>query len=259
MTPGSLNKLAHFGGFSAIYMPFWTFDADTRSDWQAEVAHTKTKRYRSGGKWRTRTVTEWKWESGHAELNIDDLLIAGSTHLSALLWERINGYDLNGLVPYEPDYLAGLQAQAYETSLEAAWEAGRAKIREMNRMACRGQASTPRIRHFSMSLDFDNESWRYILLPVYVAAYRFDNRTFQVLMNGQTGAIAGQRPASWLKVGLASAAAVAPGLILCIIGAFTILFGAIGMLIGTIGLVLLIIGVGLAIRWIQEATRMDDA
>ena len=259
MTPASLRRLAQFGGFSPIYLPFWTFDAYTRADWRAEIAHTKTERYHSGGKWKTRTVTKWKWESGHAELDIDDLLIEGTSRLSDILLDRIRDHDLSHLVPFEPEYLAGLQAQAYEISLDKAWEAARKKMREMTKHACRGQASGPRIRNLCMTIDFEKETWRYILLPIYVATYRFENRTFQVLVNGQTGTIAGQRPVSWFKVGLASAAVLAPGLLLGFAAAIALFFGGMGLMIGSIAAIVLLMGAGMVVKWVQEAMRMDDA
>ena len=287
MTLGSLRRLARFGDFSAIYLPFWTFDATARADWKAEVPHTTTRHYWSGFKRRTRTVTEWKWEQGHVDLPIDDLLIDGSTRLSPILLEQIRQYDLKALVPYEPEYLAGLQAQAYEVSLEAAWEAGRKSMREMVRQICCGQAAIPRtmrnqrptsqpvsqdevrrivrscmgfrIRNLSMLVDFDQETWRYILLPVYITTYRLGNRVYQVLINGQTGALAGQRPVSWLKVGLASVGAMLPGLILSIAGAFVLITEELGVFLVFSGIGLLILGFGLAVKWVQDAMRMDDA
>jgi predicted heme/steroid binding protein len=156
--------------------------------------------------WKTRTVTVWRWESGQARLGIDDLLVEGTARLSAVLLDKIKTYNLNELVSYDAKYLAGFHARAYDVPLEKAWEVGRQQMREMTRQACREQASTSQIRNFSMSLDFSDESWRYVLLPVYVAAYRYDGKVYQVMINGQGGAITGQRPVDWAKVWLAVAA-----------------------------------------------------
>lgn len=132
-------------------------------------------------------------------------------------------------------------------------------MREMTKHACRGQASGPRIRNFGMTMDFEKETWRYILLPIYVATYRFENHTFQVLVNGQTGTIAGQRPVSWLKVGLASAAVLAPGLLLGFAAAIALFFGGMVLVIGSIAAIVLLMGAGMVVKWVQEAMRMDDA
>ena len=260
MTPGKLQDLARLTRFTPIYLPYWTFDAAAQSDWRAQVGHTVTERYydSSSRSWKTRTKIEWRWEAGQVHKTFDDLLIPGTKKLSTHLLGQIKPYNMEKLTPYAPDFLAGQQAQAYDFKLEDAWEEARREMRESTREACREQASTPMIRSFTMSLDFSDESWRYIMLPVYVAAYRFSDETYQVMLNGQTGVIAGQRPVDWLKVALASAAALAPGVLLSILGLITLIFGGLGVVIGGVGFVLLIIGLGITIYLVQSALKLDD-
>jgi hypothetical protein len=172
---------------------------------------------------------------------------------------QIDPFDLNQLVPYEPQYLAGLQAQSYDVPLERAWELGRHKMRETARRLCHQQIRNSRVRNFSMKLDFADESWRYILLPVYVAAYHYGPHIYQVLINGQSGAIAGQRPVDRLKVGLACAALVAPGIILGLVGVILAFYSRPNggwLLIGGIAFV---IGLLIAAKLIVDALRLDDA
>lgn len=258
MTPGALKRLAKVADFSGIYLPFWTFDAVTRASWRAEVGHTKTESYYSNGKRQTRTKTVWKWENGSVQLGHNDLLIPGTSKVSNLLLNRIRTYNLNDLAEYEPKYLAGLQAQAYDIPLETSWESARHEMRERTRQACRDQASSGQIRNFSMEMDFGDESWRYVLLPVYLANYTYQNQSYQVMVNGQTGDVSGQRPVDWLKVWLAIAALLAPGLMLGVIGAITLLFGGLGMVFLVIGFILLVVGLGWGIKLIGTAQRMDD-
>jgi hypothetical protein len=258
MVPADLRDASRGCEFSGVYLPYWTFDADTSADWKAEVGHQKQERYYSNGEWKTRTVTVWRWESGHAELHIDDLLVPGSPRVSSNLLAQVEPFDLDALAPYSPEYLAGFQAQAYETPLETAWDAGRRLMREQTRQACLQQASTGQVRNFSMNLDFANESWRYVLLPVYLAANTYAGKTYQAIINGQTGAIAGQRPVDWNKLWLVIAALLAPGVLLGLVGLITIpLFGS-GVVIGGIGFVLLVLGVVISIILYVQASRMDD-
>jgi undecaprenyl pyrophosphate phosphatase UppP len=91
-------------------------------------------------------------------------------------------------------------------------------MREQSKRQCRDSIHSSHVRNFSMSADFDNEAWRFILLPVYLAAYRFDQRVFQVLVNGQSGKIAGQKPVAWWKIWLAIAALLLPALVLGLVG-----------------------------------------
>lgn len=266
MTPKAL-KQSTVAGFTGIYLPYWTFDAVTRAEWKAEVGHQQQERYYDSGskEWRTRTVTVWKWESGRVRKFFDDLLVPGTAHLNRVLLHDLQNFDTQALVAYEPQYLAGLLAQAYDVPLEKAWEEGRETMRDGTREACRAQASTSQIRNFSMALDFNDESWRYVLVPVYIAVYRYEDKPYQVMVNGQTGAIAGQRPVDWNKVWLAAGALVAPGALLSLLGVLAIVLGlllppALGVAAVLLvpGIILLIIGGIIAFNIISKARRMDD-
>jgi hypothetical protein len=188
----------------------------------------------------------------------DDVLIRGTKHISRLLLGQIDQFNLNNLVPYEPSFLAGFQSQAYDIPLESAWEESRLAMRKLTREACFDQASSNQIRNFSMNLDFKDEMWRYILLPVYVASYTYDDKVYQALLNGESGAISGQRPVDWKKVWFVVAGLLTPGILLGIIGLITLLFAGIGVLIGGFGFVLLIIGIVISVLIFQRAQGLDD-
>lgn len=259
MTPKALQRLAQVAKFTGIYLPFWTFEAITSAAWQAEVGHEKKERYFSDGEFKTRTVIVWKWESGRAQLSLKDILIEGTSRLSARLLGELKDFNLHDLAPYEPGYLAGFQAQSYDVPLEAAWESARHHMREATQAACRDQASTHRIRNFSMELDFTEEGWRYILLPVYIAVYSYQEKSYQVMVNGQTGAVSGQRPVDWLKVWLAVAALLMPGLTIGFIGVILLLLGGLGIFVMIFAAVLLAIGLLISLKLIVTAMGMDDA
>jgi len=261
MTPAKLQQIARVAEFTPLYLPYWTFDARTTADWRAQVAHQKTEWYTdSEGRRRSRTRTVWKWESGHVDHFFDDLLVPGTGKVSRLLLQRLQDYNLQDLVVYEPGFLAGTQAQAYDITLDPAWERARHLMREATQEACRGQASNSRMRNFSMTLDFSEESWRYILLPVYVATYRYQDERYQVLVNGQTGTVAGQRPVDWRKVWLAAFGLIAPGLIAGLVALLLAASGTeTGIFVGVFGFIILVVGVFWAIRIVQQAQGMDDA
>lgn len=201
LTPRVLQRSAALGDFQPLFLPYWTFDARTAADWRAEVGHTRTVT-RNG---RQVSETVWRWESGRVAQTFANWPVAGSQRLSERLAAQVQPFDLSRLTPYAAEYLAGVQAVAYEGSLEAAWAQARAALREETRRACLQQASSGRVRNFSMTLDFQDEAWRYVLLPFYVSTYYYRNRPYQLVVNGQTGAIAGQRPADWRKIALVAA------------------------------------------------------
>lgn len=258
MVPKELQRLAAAPRFTPIYIPFWTFDSTTEARWRAEVGHV-----RGSGK-RRRVV--WRWENGTVRRTFDDLLTSGTRRISLLLMGQVHEYDLEQLVAYDPKYLAGIQAQAYDIMLDDAWASARLLMREQVRAECATQPSTQRVRNFQMELDYADERWRYILTPLYVAVYQYAGQTYQVLVNGQTGAVAGQRPVDWLRVGAALAALIVPGLVLGVL-AIQVLRGAIGAGLSEeqqfialiVALALGAAGVVAAFMILSRALALDDA
>lgn len=218
MLPDGLTQLGRSTEYVPIYVPFWTFDARSFAKWRAEIAETK----RRGNK----TVTTWRKVSGEARLRFDDILVYGTDKIDHDLLKFIRQFDLDALVTYNPEYLAGIQAQAYDIPLETAWENARQRMRLRTKQECKNQINR-RHRNFQMALDFSEESWRYMLLPLYIAAYQYGNESYQVLLNGQSGKIVGQRPVDWVKVRrwllTLAAPAVAVGLIAFLVTFFATL------------------------------------
>jgi hypothetical protein len=255
-----MRRLARIADFVPVFIPFWTFDSTANATWRAEVGHTQTsRRYNSQTKsWTTTSKTVWRWESGSVNHFFDDLVVSGTTRLSKRLLEQIDEYNLNDLLEYEPKLLAGQQAQAYDLPLNAAWETARHAMREHTRKQCRKGASTNKIRNFSMNLDFSGESWRYILLPVYIAIYHYQQKRFQVMINGQSGVISGQRPADWLKVWLVALALMLPSFGLGLLGLILMYFSDAGLPFLFVAFVAAVIGIIIAFTQVRKAMELDD-
>ena len=258
--PNGLASSSALDRFSGVYLSFWTFDANIGSDWSAEVGYERQERYYDAGskEWRTRTVIDWRWEKGHVVTRVNNLLVAGNARLSHLILEKVYPFNLNDLVTYSPDFLAGWQALSYDISLPKAWETGKATMRDKAKSACYADIPTNHVRNFSMSADFSDEAWRYVLLPVYVAAYQFETKTYQVMVNGQTGTVAGQKPVAWWKIWLVFGLLLGPGALLGLVGLILSAAG-VGIPLLGVGVVLFIIGVILSVIIYRQATASEAA
>lgn len=259
--PNELAASTVMQRLTGVYLPFWTFDTQVNADWRAEVGHEVTTRhYNSSTKsWETRTKIVWRWESGRIHQNVDDFLVIGShpNHISHRILHELFPFQMNGLVTYQPDYLAGWQALAYETTLTQAWDSAKRSIREDAKTACYQDIPTNHVRNFSMTTDFSDETWRYIILPVYIATYRFEEEVYQMMVNGQTGKIAGQKPVAWWKVWLAIAGILSPGLILGLIGLPMLMLAGSGVIVAGLGIILFILGIVLSIVLYNNARQSE--
>jgi hypothetical protein len=109
-----------------------------------------------------------------------------------------------------------------------------------------------------MTADFADERWRYILLPIYLASYPFDDSVFQVMVNGQTGKVAGQKPIAWLKVWLVIAALLSPGACLGLLGLALTPVGGVGIVGLVLGFIAFVAGLIGAIIIFQKARASDE-
>ncbi len=212
--PKTLRQMAAVDEYKPMFIPFWTFEAGAAAAWRAEVGHEK--KVRRDGEWKTEI--DWRWESGNVQNKFKNVLVSGTERLKSSWLTNIGRFDLTNLTPYQAKYLAGSQAMAYDTKIRDSWSVARQQMREVVLENCKQGPSTNRVRNFSMELHFDNEAWRYILVPVYVANYVYNNEPYQLVINGQTGAIAGKRPIDWRKIFIASGIPFAIGMLLQLIG-----------------------------------------
>jgi hypothetical protein len=254
MHPPALRRGGAVDRLTGVYLPFWVFDARIEAQWKAEVGYEREERHYRDGEWETETVIDWRWESGHVRQPVDHLLVYGTETVSTTLLERLYPYDLQALTAYDPAYLAGWQAQAYDMQLQEAWDVGKSRSREEARQACRADIPSAHVRNFSMTAEFEDERWRYVLLPVYLATYPYGGQTYQLVVNGQTGAVAGLKPVDWLRVWLVIGAILLPGILGGLIGLLTLPLG-VGVAILPLALVLFIGGLIATLVIIRRAMQ----
>jgi predicted RNA-binding Zn-ribbon protein involved in translation (DUF1610 family) len=207
--PNRLLEFTRAGrAMTGVYVPYWTFDADTASRYTGQRGEhyyeTRTVTVNVNGKSERRTEqvqkTRWYPASGHVSRQFDDVLVIAATSLPARLGEGLEPWDLSGLKPYDPSFLAGLQAEGYTIVLADGHETGRKKMDAVIYSdVCRDIGGDVQRVH-NIDTDYDRETFKHILLPVWMAAYKYNGKSFRFLVNGQTGEVQGERPWSVWKI-----------------------------------------------------------
>jgi hypothetical protein len=76
------------------------------------------------------------------------------------------------------------------------------------------------LRNFQITgHDFTGQTYRLALLPLWLGAYTYGGKLFQVIVNGQTGKVAGDKPVDQVKVAAVAAAAFFVLLLLMVLAA----------------------------------------
>ena len=208
--PNGLLEYTRKGrSMAGIYVPFWSFDADTASRYTGQRGEhyyeTRTVSVVVDGKRQNREErvqkTRWYPASGRVARFFDDMLVMASKSLPARLGNDLTPWDLGRMEPYTPEYLAGFQAEGYTILLPDGHAEARARMESVIVQDVRRDIGGDDQRVNSVDTDWRDETFKHILLPVWTAAYKFSGRSFQFLVNGQTGEVQGERPYSWWKIG----------------------------------------------------------
>jgi DNA-directed RNA polymerase subunit RPC12/RpoP len=203
--PNGLRDYARQGRkLDGIYVPYWTFDADTATDYRGQrgddyyVTRTRTV----NGKTQTyqEKHTRWRSVSGHVTRFFNDVLVMASNSLPRTHTDALEPWDLGALALYRPDYLSGFAAEAYQVELEEGFTLARAKMDLVIEQDIRRDIGGDHQRITSKQTQMSDVTFKHVLLPVWMAAYRFQDRSFRFVVNGQTGKVQGERPWSKWKI-----------------------------------------------------------
>lgn len=206
--PNDLKHRAEVGEIVGVYIPYWTFDAQVYSQWQADAGHyyyvTETYTTTVNGKSakRTRQVRKTRWERAWGTRNdaYDDVLVVASQGLPVEIADELKTFDTRQLQPYDPRFLAGWRAEEYAVELDAGWVNGAQKIEQSQHQRCAGDIPGDTHRSLRVQNQFSSETFKHVLLPLWIATYRYKDEPFRFLVNGQTGEVQGRAPYSWIKI-----------------------------------------------------------
>jgi len=198
LAPNAFNARALTDTVKGIYLPYWTFDAKADAQWTAEAGEFYYVRENN------RQVQKIKWRSASGALShaFDDDLVCASVGVDPATLRRIEPFPTHTLVPFDPGYLAGWTVERYQIDLVAAAERSRQQMNAELRELCGQQVGGDRYRHLIVDARFSDHTFKHILAPVWLMTYVYGAKSYQVIVNGVTGTIAGSRPWSWIKITL---------------------------------------------------------
>jgi hypothetical protein len=144
--------------------------------------------------------TRWYPAEGTVSRWFDDLLVPATKSLPPNRLAALEPWDFAELKRYEPAYLAGYKAQRYQVELAEGFELAKAQAAPVIESDVRRDIGGDEQRVSQVSTHYSAVTFKHLLLPVYVGAYRFRERVFQVVVNGRTGEVQGERPYSFWKI-----------------------------------------------------------
>lgn len=206
--PNGLKEYARKGRkMQGIYVPYWTFDADTKSSYRGErgTVYYETRTIVRDGKRMQQQVAKVRWrsKSGRVARLFDDVLVLASKSLPKHFTDALEPWDLSALEPYSPEYLAGFRAEGYGVELVDGFGEARNYMDRIITRDVKFDIGGDRQRIHAIDTKVRDVTFKHILLPVWLAAYKYRGKTYRFVVNGCTGQVQGERPYSAVKIAIA--------------------------------------------------------
>jgi hypothetical protein len=224
--PSSLKKVSSAETFTGSYLPFWTYDSNTVSDYTGErgkhyyVTETYTETVNGQQVTQTRQVQHTSWHSaqGRVSRSFDDVLIPGTTKVETKLIRKLEPWELQTAEPFQQNYLAGFQTVRYDIEPEQGLESAKEQMARVIEADCRTDIGGDEQRVHTVDTAYHDLTYKLMFLPVWFLSYRHAGKLYQVMVNAHTGEVVGHRPYSAIKISLTILAAliVIAGIVLAV-------------------------------------------
>lgn len=211
--PGELKNYASTsGGIKGMYIPCWTYDSRVTTHYEGQRGEDYQENEQYGEEdsngntvIRSRSVTHTRWHhaSGVVENRFDDVLVMAGKSLPSGIIASLEPWDLKNLVPYSDEYMSGFQAEAYQLDLGEGFEKAKSLMDGAVRRTIERDIGGDRQQISLARSQYDDITFKHVLLPVWISAYRYRDKTFRFIVNARTGQVQGERPWSVSKIALA--------------------------------------------------------
>ncbi len=207
--PGDLAKTATIDDMRPVYVPYWVFEATTHTYWTADSSATPP-----GAR------GEWVPMTGEHRGRYTGVLIGASSALTPHETSAICPFNLDQSRPPDEVDLEHAIVEQFRVQRKYARPLARQGLEELERQAC-AQYVPGRHRNLKVNVRLENLASEPVLVPVWIMAYRYQDKVYRFLINGQTGRAWGEAPLSWAKVTIAILIAVILAVVMMLIAAMS--------------------------------------
>jgi len=217
--PGDLKRYADSTDkINGMYLPYWTYDSNTSSDYIGErgVWYFETVSYETTNddgdtvtETREERRTMWYPAIGTVANTFDDVLVLASPSLPEKYTRGLAPWDLENLASFDEKFLSGFRTESYQVGVKDGFEKAKDVMAGHIQQSILQHIGGDEQRVISVNTAYHDTTFKHILLPIWLSAYRYSDKVYHFMVNGRTGEVQGERPYSAGKIALAVISAVA--------------------------------------------------
>ena len=211
-SPGKMKKYAREEAkLTGVYCPYWTYDSYTETKYTGDrgdvyYENQRVEYYQNGrlvSSVRRVPNIHWTPVRGKVGRFFDDVLVGASLSLPRQILDRLQPWDLENLVPYDEQYLSGFRSEYYQVDLDEGFDHAKQVMHGVIYQDITFDIGGSHQRVHHINTDHRDTTYKHCLLPIWAAGFLYRDRTYRFVVNARTGRVQGERPYSYLKIGLA--------------------------------------------------------
>lgn len=195
LAPNNLKKIARAETLNGMYVPAYTFDFETDSEYSGigETDHRDSKGH---------TRISRNHFSGSEHNSYTNYFESACGEVSSYKLQSLGGYDFANICLYSPEYLYGWIASEVVTNLQDAHKnmISCVETEISNNIRSKKERHYSRVRDFRCSTTFSDQKYSYVYLPVWKGTYKYKTKDYYYYVNGENGSVTGNSPKSFWKI-----------------------------------------------------------
>lgn len=200
--PSTVKKTILHLQLGGVYLPVWTFDTETSSNYDGQLGKHYTRTVGTGKNAHTVTEVRYFHIKGKKDVTFDDLIVNAGTKISQSEINAISPFDTNNAYVYDKRYLAGFASEHYVLRLENGWTNAKNRINTVVKNEILKGYSYDVVSYIHIQTLYHNIKYKYVLVPIWIGAFQFGQKSYRFIINGENGKITGKTPISVIKVSL---------------------------------------------------------
>lgn len=206
--PTEFKKYNQTGSFASVYAAYFTYDADTVTDYDGARGDEYTVTVGSGEDEREETRVRWSDVSGRVQNTFDDVCVLANEGFDPDRVTALEPWPTGEAKPFSAEYVAGHLCRTYDRDVQACFGDAHQRMDGEIEQTVRGDIGGDRQRVDRKDTTFQALTFKHLLLPIWLLTVIYAGKPFQVFINGVTGEVQGERPWSRVKIAVAVVVAV---------------------------------------------------
>lgn len=199
-TPTKIKKQKVKLNINGVYLPMWTFDANSFSKYVGKLGKYYTVTVGSGKNRHTETRIRWFNISGTTQVKFDDILVNAGKQISQSEINQLSPFQTNDSYLYEQKFLVGFSAEHYQVKLQLGWNNAKNLAKPAIERSILKKYHYDVVGNLDIKTNYTNVKYKYVLIPVWIGTYDYEKKKYRFIVNGETGKLVGKAPLSPLKI-----------------------------------------------------------